>query len=271
MEYFETYYYANVLHNVLDEPFEYLRSLHSWHEDRQGELFLKSFPKWSVLHDLARYVIEDLMSETLDDVALDAITADPGADLWVDRALKHHGIATLGFRSWLEQQGIPMVDVTEDHGFDYHDDLRLTGELDTLLTQLANEVFYVLFGNRALLARLNTYIAGIVGEIERDKLPEQDQRHLKRNGVPSRVTIPEWARRAVFFRDRGMCATCNRDLTGLVSVASSEHFDHIVPLAEGGINDVTNLQLLCSQCNLSKGRRPLSPSTHYEAWYSGDA
>jgi hypothetical protein len=224
-----------------------------------------------VLHDFSQYVIEDLMYETLDDVTLDAVVTNPRAGLWVDRALKHHGIEAPGFRNWLKQQNVSLADATEDHAHDYHNELRLTGELETLLTQLANEVFYVLFGNRALLARLNGYIAGVISNIDRSGLSEQDKVLLQKDGVPARAYIPEWAKRAVYFRDRGMCAACNTDLTGLVSIASTEHYDHIIPLVEGGINDVTNLQLLCSACNLKKGRRMLPTSTRYQAWYSSDA
>jgi hypothetical protein len=31
------------------------------------------------------------------------------------------------------------------------------------------------------------------------------------------------------------------------------HVDHIIPLARGGTNDITNFQALCPKCNLSKG------------------
>jgi len=33
------------------------------------------------------------------------------------------------------------------------------------------------------------------------------------------------------------------------------HVDHIVPLAQGGTNDITNFQALCPKCNLSKGAK----------------
>ncbi len=270
MEFFETYYYANIVHNVLNNIMGFLRNLNNWHEDREAKLFLQPFPKYSVLHSFAEHIIEELMYETLDDVSIDAIKTNPRSELWVDRALKHHGIASPGFCEWLAQQNIALSNATDDHVYDYHADLRWTGELDILMTQLVNEVFYILFGNRTLLERLNVYIAGIVSRIQSSDLPEEDSKLMYKDGVLARKHIPEWAKHAVYFRDRGKCASCNTDLTGIVSVMSSEHYDHIVPLSEGGINDVTNLQLLCRNCNLKKGRRLLPTSNRYEAWYSSD-
>jgi HNH endonuclease len=269
MEFFETYYYVNIIHNVLDDTMGYLRNLHSWHEDQEVAMFLPPFPKWSLLHNLAEYVIEELMWEELDDVAIDEIVNNAQAELRVDRALWHHGIQVPGFRKWLNEQGIHLSDVTETTAHEYQDSLRLTGELDDLIVQLTNEVFFVLFGNRALLSRLNRYVAGAVARIPTSDLPTEGSGLLLKDGVPARARIPEWARRAVFHRDRGMCATCNTDLTTLISVANTEHYDHVIPLAEGGVNDVTNLQLLCSDCNLRKGRKMLPTSNRYEAWYSG--
>jgi hypothetical protein len=120
----------------------------------------------------------------------------------------------------------------------------------------------LLFTNRALLASFNNlasaYVSGL--EFEGDK-------RLAREGVLKRVQPPIWAKRAVFYRDRGRCTFCNRDLTGLVTLQNSNNFDHIIPLAHSGLNDVSNLQLLCVDCNLKKSAKIISVSRKYERWY----
>ncbi len=47
-----------------------------------------------------------------------------------------------------------------------------------------------------------------------------------------------------------MCAEC-----GSRPPEVSLEIDHIVPLAQGGIDGVTNLQVLCSRCNQGKKAR----------------
>jgi 5-methylcytosine-specific restriction endonuclease McrA len=74
-------------------------------------------------------------------------------------------------------------------------------------------------------------------------------------------------KKAIFYRDRGKCSFCLKDLTNLISITSEKNFDHIVPLALGGINDVTNFQLLCETCNKSKRHFNAETSIIYEKWY----
>ena len=268
LQYFETYYYANVIHNILSDPYAYLRGLHEWHEDRQGDLFLRRFPKWSALHSFAGFIIESLVSEQLRGDTIDSLIEDVTRELWIDRAIRFHGSETEGFRSWFAGTGRQLEDATEDDVFDYHQEMRSCGELGDLVTRLANEVFFLLFTNRVLLGRLNDYVSRIVGDLFLDELDPEQRKLMTRDGVVARASIPTWARRAVYYRDRGKCVYCNKDLTGLVAIQSYKHFDHIVPLAQGGINDVTNIQLLCAACNLSKGRKPGGTSSRYEAWYT---
>jgi 5-methylcytosine-specific restriction endonuclease McrA len=51
---------------------------------------------------------------------------------------------------------------------------------------------------------------------------------------------------AILKAQRGRCAACGTD------VRDGFHVDHIQPLSKGGSNDKSNLQILCSFCNLSK-------------------
>ncbi len=266
MAYYETYYYANVIDDVLKDTEPYLRNLNEWHEDREGSLFLTPFPKWSILHDLAEFIIRSLAYEQIDDVAIDGVVVK-GHDLWVDEALRHHGFSVRGFKAWLKERGTKLGDVTEDDASDYYSDLSESGELADLFEHLSNEVFFLLFSNRSLLAHLNHYAAGALSHVEPERVEEEYRRHLASTGVLRRVAVPEWVRRAVYFRDRGRCVACNCDLTGLVSLQSDDHFDHIIPLQQSGLNDVTNLQLLCAPCNLKKGAKLVGTWNKYERWY----
>ena len=52
--------------------------------------------------------------------------------------------------------------------------------------------------------------------------------------------------KTLFIKQRGRCIYCN------VKLGSSYHVDHIVPLARGGSNWPSNLQLTCDKCNNRK-------------------
>ena len=47
---------------------------------------------------------------------------------------------------------------------------------------------------------------------------------------------------------KGRCACCKRSFKDV-----KHHLDHVIALARGGMNDDSNLQLLCATCNLQKG------------------
>ncbi len=114
---------------------------------------------------------------------------------------------------------------------------------------ITNDTFHLLFADRLSLLKFNEGIALIVRKhMKVDTFPNL----LERDGVLRRTRLPVWVTRAVFFRDKGSCVLCGKDLTGTVSRGEEVHYDHIVPLANGGSNDPTNFQLLCRDCNLNK-------------------
>jgi 5-methylcytosine-specific restriction endonuclease McrA len=54
----------------------------------------------------------------------------------------------------------------------------------------------------------------------------------------------------LLIQQSGKCACCGADLS-----QTGYHLDHIMPLALGGINDDSNVQLLTPTCNLRKGAK----------------
>lgn len=57
------------------------------------------------------------------------------------------------------------------------------------------------------------------------------------------------------FPDKRVCSWCQ-------SVAGPFHIDHVIPLKRGGADAITNLQVLCQECNLRKGAG-LDPNVIY--------
>ena len=70
-----------------------------------------------------------------------------------------------------------------------------------------------------------------------------------------RITIPASVRQYVFERDRFQCQSCGLDQK--LDPTAKLTIDHIIPLATGGSNDMSNLQTLCQRCNQKK-------SHHYD-------
>ena len=62
-----------------------------------------------------------------------------------------------------------------------------------------------------------------------------------------RQPIPRKLRHEVFQRDGYRCREC-----GATNKQTRLHVDHIVPVARGGTNELSNLQTLCEECNRAK-------------------
>ena len=60
----------------------------------------------------------------------------------------------------------------------------------------------------------------------------------------------------VFMRDRFRCLACGRSPATHLNVEL--HADHVLAIANGGKTTLENLQTLCQDCNLGKGRTVLS-------------
>lgn len=135
---------------------------------------------------------------------------------------------------------------------------------ENVVKKITNETFQLLFSDRMFCLKFNQLISEIVKDYSKENFPD----YLERDGVLKRCTyFHTWVQRAVFLRDRGCCAVCLKDLTGLLKTNFDKAIDHIVPLNLGGNNDITNLQLICQECNLDKLGHTIKTSEHYPMYF----
>ena len=75
----------------------------------------------------------------------------------------------------------------------------------------------------------------------------------KLKGDSQRVPISPGLKWEILSRDNITCVKCGRSPNTEKGV--SLHVDHIIPVSKGGKTEYSNLQTLCSDCNLGKGAK----------------
>lgn len=130
------------------------------------------------------------------------------------------------------------------------------------IKRIVHETFQLLFSDRGFLVEFNKLVAETVKSLKKAEYPDL----LKKDGILYRKKLPKWTQRGVFYRDRGRCIQCYKDLSGVMISGEEVHYDHIVPLAVGGTNDPSNFQLLCCKCNLSKSVKTFSTDKYPVYW-----
>jgi 5-methylcytosine-specific restriction endonuclease McrA len=287
-QYYRTYEIAQEVERIARYPDA--RELEDVTVDDGVLVFAPSWQRDSVVHKFARRSAHEMFSADTDGpyVGLRKISEGPEITyrryLPVDLALVTYGLATLedafevpppdgkwekvkpNINKWQESS------VVADACYDYFiEDLQLSAVYEELLDRIADEVFHLVFMNREVLAGLNGYLAGYIQDINVDWLENSDSKirelFYRTGGRLKRSSIPRWVKRAVFFREHGKCAYCGFDLSGLLDALPGEQFDHMIPLAAGGLNDITNIQLLCQSCNNKKSDKLIYPSQRYRRWY----
>ncbi|ATL97265.1 HNH endonuclease [Aeromonas sp. CA23] len=280
VKYYETYYFCNVISNILMEQDSYLRSLHDFHGDGNILNMLQPFRKHSVFHDFLEFVIDDVTWDNTCDIDLEErqqliknnihlpiINKHLKWDvLPIELALTFHGLEYESFSSFLHERDKKFTTCDNDDIYDYLLELRFSGTFEQLIEHTSKEVFHVLFQNRMLMLVFNTMMANA---LEREHTAESKSDDLiRKNGKLKRKNIPSWVRKAVYFRDRGRCVLCNKDLSGTLNLDNIANYDHIVPLSNFGFNDISNIQLLCKQCNQNdKHGGDAITSSFYQTWY----
>lgn len=263
--FYETYYFCNIINNVLNDTFSYAVELNDFHGDGKVFGLIDKFPKQSVFHHFITFIVEAVYYENSDHIDFENFDCEKGGHIPIESAFKHHNIDYQPFKDYLKEY----VDLNDVHVEDaYNEWLMFSQSYENLVAQTVEEVFYLLFLNRELLLKFNQMMAD---SLEMQLGYASEHVHLKElltgKYKNRRCNIPKWAQRAVYFRDRGSCVICKKDLSGVSNLDNHENYDHMIALANYGFNDVTNLQLLCKECNQSKKARAGITSISYQQWY----
>lgn len=180
----------------------------------------------------------------------------------IDETLTAYGVPHQSFESFCSA----IVRDEDDDPIDDFYNWFLSEEeaFESLWEKMTDEVFHLLFANRNFLLKFNQAVAEFLqsGEVAIPSSLRSENGLLRRQPY-----VPAWAKHAVYCRDRGRCVLCNKDLSGLLSTDRRTHYDHIVPLNLGGINDPCNLQLLCEECNLKKSGLSAVSDFFYPQWW----
>ncbi|MBF4695090.1 HNH endonuclease [Fusibacter ferrireducens] len=141
---------------------------------------------------------------------------------------------------------------------------KYVSDFEKYMPSIIESIFFLLYANKAFIYNFHECISNYITSDLLDKALFDESGHIKRAAY-----LPEWLKRAVYYRDRGRCQYCNKDLSGMLNILddNDKHFDHIIPLEKQGTNDATNFQLSCSECNLSKGGSLIRPLEYYEVYW----
>lgn len=235
---FTPYYFAHVTFNIVRQYQHFLRNVEDIFGDMSGQGLTRSFPKFSNLHVFIEATAMDLLYESYE----------------YDDCERY---LIMDFVEHVDKKKF----VSDSSDIDAYYEAPLEEWFASSFEDFIEEIFHILFADVAFLQRFNWMTTGYLEnwlEHEQGKYPAS---YLER------PKIPQFVKDAIYFRDRGECRQCKVSIDRSISPFQKEHYDHIVPLSLFGSNDITNLQLLCPECNLKKSNKDIPASSIYQRAY----
>lgn len=239
--------------------------------------------KYTLLHEfIEHYIYYYLLHKrwfVLDELCDDMGSIDSIIDELdeIDKALKEHGFENTSYLN--SKNDILFYDTNydelageideDDIYVNFKDIVRETfdsmfGCFEKIENDLIEAIFFLLYSNKGFLFQFNKYLSAYINTKYLPAEAFDEYYHIIRSDY-----LPQWLKRAVFYRDNGRCQHCGTDLSGLLMISENRgiQYDHIIPLEKGGTNDATNFQLLCADCNLHKSGNIVLPKYFYQMYW----
>lgn len=271
--YFNSYYYSNKISNIIIDRWVYLGFISQFFDLVPIITLIKPWQKESIFHKFIYYVVSTTIEDESYESAVEQLETVKSrgekelGQIYIERVFAYYKIECFPFKEFCTKD---VNSIIEDDFYEYYNELLICADIEKLFKVISDEVFYILFNNRILLLNFNWIISSYIDDIVIEQIEDDFKEYsiyLKKDGQLKRKYIPKWVKNAVFYRDRGKCSLCKKDLSGLFSINNTLEFDHIIPLRLGGTNDVSNIQLLCKECNNKKGDKDIVTSNYYEKWF----
>ncbi len=208
---FSVYYFANAVFNVVKDAGAYLRGIEEILGDMQVLNLMRPFHKFTNLHHFLVAIIHEIIEEEM------------------ERRDEHDPRFLIAF---LQTYKVPFNAKNLSDEDDFYTFVSESDAYHIAMDDLVDEVFHVFFNDIRFLQSFNELCAGYIDGAG------FGQEFMTEAGTLKRVPIPAWARRAIFHRDKGECRECKRSLAMVINRLETERYDHIVPLARFGVNDV---------------------------------
>ncbi len=144
MDYYQTYYFVDICNTIMVEnEFEYLRTLDDFWGNGQISNFIKPFQKYSNLHMFIEFTIDRLFYESNQNYSEFTIDELLNKSFWINNTLDYHNIKHISFKEWYKSNNISIY--AEDLMYKYLEFLEQSDFYIKLKNQMIEETFFILF------------------------------------------------------------------------------------------------------------------------------
>jgi hypothetical protein len=175
-KFYETYNICDVVSGLLKDTLDHALLLEGFHCDEQWAGWLAPYEKQSVLHLFIGFVVRGVHSEQADGFDIDrqkkiyanfkeisfAIADLQPHKLPIEHAFEHLGIDHQTFFEFLKGEGKSFEEANADDIYEYMNEIWISAAYEDLMEHTVGEVFHVLFQNRELMMKFNSYVSGIM-------------------------------------------------------------------------------------------------------------